>query len=140
MVPKKKKNSQLPYDKKHQLIYKENLEFVGELLRTPYSVSEWKRVGKERGYWEYFKKEAAEELKCEKEKEREKMASYVDLLSTMSQQRSVQSDKWYMVYGIFLTEKQMDFIINCGFKMDGKKKEDFRVAHETGKLYRGSHK
>jgi hypothetical protein len=30
----------------------------------PYSVSEWEKIGRERGYWDYFKKKLAE---CESE-------------------------------------------------------------------------
>jgi len=27
----------------------------GEVKQFPYNVSEWERIGKERGYWNYFK-------------------------------------------------------------------------------------
>ena len=33
-----------------------------ESLAVPYDVSEWKNIGIERGYWDYFKKEVAKDV------------------------------------------------------------------------------
>lgn len=33
-----------------------------ETLAVPYNVSEWKRIGQERKYWDYFKQDIREEI------------------------------------------------------------------------------
>ena len=56
-----------PFESNQEIIKLRNKDkqFISDLLKkeAPYSVSEWMKVGKERGYWDYFKEENKIEAK-----------------------------------------------------------------------------